>query len=641
MGKKLYKNNLEVYNSIYNEDFIKEFFNHQLFLENTPLKESDFRNYLKSRGIIQSNDVSIVKQIEDSFFPIIIYNPPLIRNSFIKFYDKEKDDFFLVRKDNYDPNIHGSQKGNQTESSYSPGLEFSRDTKWKSISKHINTTIDSEIRSQEPRLRKDSDPIYYYMNYDIILFDLIQNRKYIPITQYYEVRRVLIEIQKFFYPASQSNGRIVLTTGNYEENIKLLNKTKPIDIKVDNLQLARAYKLLANRAEEIMGNTLQLWKNVAVLKRKDLTGITRLGLDYLEWSLMLKKCLEFKTGHEILDIDEISSLTENTIVETDPTQMKGNLMSRRSFRNRMFQDDYHSIYSKRLYYMNNELDINFLPNLKVYTEGETEISLLKTLLNLLHGYSDNKNLGIVFENVQGSTKYLSIEKHIEEIRKTLIDISSSEKVKTISKNGQKKLNQQINSFDKKYKNFTYAQLQNKITSELNDWQIIPYFLFDKEGTIEEFLNLSKISIQQREYYIPSFLKSISYKQKGKYKGNSVELTNFTNEEIVLAIENTLHIKISTNEIQNLRETNKSLHSLKEYGPIIKSPTVLKTFCEELSLILQNKTYTELQKLPLTKTTDDITFLSLRNFRPTNKISLEKNFEIMHDSFKKDVSWIKN
>lgn len=637
MEKKLYKNNLEVYNSIYDDYFIKEFFNKKLFLENFPLKESEFRNYLKSRGLIQSHEVSVVKQVEDSFFPLFIYTPPLIKDTFIKFYDKEKQDYFQVRENKYNSDIHGPKKGKKTESYYSPRLRFSRDMKWQSVSKHITTTKKTPIRNQEPRLREDREAIYYYMNYDVILFDLIQNKKYIPITQYYEIRKVLIKIQKFFYPVSQSNGRTVVTTSDYNENVKLLNNSKPEDIDVEDIELARTYKLLANRAEELMGNTLQLWKNIAVLQRRELTGITRLGIDYLEWSLMLKKCLEFKTGHEILDIDEINSLSESFIVKTDPTKMEGYFVSRRNFRNRMLGDDYHSIYSRRLYYMSNELDINFLPNLKVYTEGETEIFLLEVVLNLLYGYTKDRNLGIVFENVQGSYKYLSIEKHLSEIREILKNISSSEKIDLISKNSRTKLNKKINSFNKKYKDFTYAQLQNKINSEINDWQIIPYFFFDKEGTIGDFLTLSKISIQKKDYHIPSFLKSISFKQRGNYKGNSIELTNFTNEEIVLAIKKTLSVEITESEIQNLRENEKSLSSLKRYGGKLKEPTILSLFCKELSLILQHKTDTELQKLPLAQIADSIVLLSSRNFRPTNKVSLEKNFQIIQEAFEKDTS----
>jgi len=448
MEKKLYKNNLEVYNSTYNDDFVKKFFNKKLFQENFPLKESDFRDYLKKRGIIQSLEVSVIKQVEDSFFPLFIYIPPLIKDSFIKFYDKEKQEHFLVRKNKYNSDIHGPKKGTKTESYYSPRLTFSRDMKWRSVSKYITTTEKTEIRNQEPRLKEDGEAIYYYMNYDVILFDLIQNKKYMPITQYYEIRKVLIKIQRYFYPASQSNGRIVVTTGDYNENIKLLNNSKPEDIDVDNIELARAYKLLANRAEELMGNTLQLWKNIAVLQRRELTGITRLGIDYLEWSLMLKKCLEFKTGHEILDIDEIGSLSESFIVKTDPMKMEGYFVSRRNFRNRMFGEDYHSIYSRRLYYMSNELDINFLPNLKVYTEGETEIFLLGIILNLLYGYTKDRNLGIVFENVQGATKFLSVEKHLLEIRNTLNKIASEERIEITSENNRKLLKKQINSFNK-------------------------------------------------------------------------------------------------------------------------------------------------------------------------------------------------
>jgi hypothetical protein len=479
------------------------------------------------------------------------------------------------------------------------------------------------------------------MNYDVILFDLIQNKGYIPITQYYEIRKILIKIQKFFYPASQSNGRTVVTTSDYYENIKLLNNSKPEDIDVDEIQLARAYKILANRAEELMGNTLQLWKNITVLQRKELTGITRLGIDYLEWSLMLKRCLEFKTGHEILDIDEIDSLSESFIVKTDPSKMEDYFVSRRNFRNRMLGDHYHSIYSKRLYYMSNELDINFLPNIKVYTEGETEVFLLEVVLNLLYGYTKDRNLGIVFENVQGSSKYLSIEKHLSEIREILKNISSSEKIDLITKNSKTKLNKKINSFNEKYKDFTYAQLQNKISSEINDWQIIPYFFFDNEGTIGDFLTLSKISIQRKGYHIPSFLRSISFKQKGKYKGNSIELTNFTNEEIVLAIKKTLSVEIQEFEIQNLRDNEKSLGSLERYGKELKKPTILPQFCKELSLILQHKTDIELREIPLAQIADNIVLLSLRNFRPTNKVSLEKNFQILQKAFHKDTSWVAN
>lgn len=291
--------------------------------------------------------------------------------------------------------------------------------------------------------------------------------------------------------------------------------------------------------------------------------------------------------------------------------------------------------------MSNELDINFLPNLKVYTEGETEIFLLEVVLNLLYGYTKDRNLGIVFENVQGSSKYLSIEKHLSEIREILKNISSSEKIELITKNSKTKLNKKINSFNEKYKYFTYAQLQNKISSEINDWQIIPYFFFDNEGTIGDFLTLSKISIQGEDYHIPSFLRSISFKQKGKYKGNSIEFTNFTNEEIILAIKKTLSVKIQESEIQKLRDNERSLGSLKRYGKELKDPTILPLFCKELSLILQQKTDTELRELPLTQIADSIVLLSLRNFRPTNKVSLEKNFQILQKAFDKDTSWVVN
>ena len=50
---------------------------------------------------------------------------------------------------------------------------------------------------------------------------------------------------------------------------------------------------------------IQLWKNISWSKKDDCIGNTRLGVEFLQWAMMLKRCIEDYLGREIFDVDEV------------------------------------------------------------------------------------------------------------------------------------------------------------------------------------------------------------------------------------------------------------------------------------------------------------------------------------------------
>ena len=146
---------------------------------------------------------------------------------------------------------------------------------------------------------------------------------------------------------------------------------------------------------------IQLWKNIEGSKKNKCVGHTRLGIEYLQWAMMLKKCIEDYCGHEILDVDETNGDWEK-VRDTLPQNETGHTL--RGIRNKWYTNELTGEYEfanrRKLYYLCNSLGLDYHPKIVLLVEGKTEKIIIPKFFKEILGYNI-KDLGIEIVNLGG------------------------------------------------------------------------------------------------------------------------------------------------------------------------------------------------------------------------------------------------
>ena len=632
------------------EDFLKKFIEEERYLQNPPLRTKDFIDFCKKRGIETDEHELEFFEKEGLLYPILRVENP--KNSIgnhnyitILFQDFEKDLTRQLFKENkiidpskvdFKPYSTFKDKelkfGNERVSNYYSSFQIH----WllilkESYSFKVDLIGDKHsVYSYLTRLNgfKASDAFSINNFNDFkeglekesniglgkFLFNF-EKKKGILKNDYVIFERFLeffLSIQEYYYPFGKSASRTIIIKQNSNPNSvdwweKRLNFDPQKELETLNEDIKEVsffYWLFSKRSMDILGverdDWIQLWKNLAWNEKDELKGDIRLGIEYLQWALMLKKFMEDYCEKEILDVDEIRSIAPEDIIKVDPFNMdKFGLVSRRFMRNKSFEypqrkeNPYHNKY-KRLFYLANDFGLNYHPRLIVFVEGGTELKILPRFFEFLG--SSPENLGIDFVDIGGINQFFGKEFSV--------------------KNGWNKYDKMILS------NFT-----NLINYTLNKWQILPFFVGDNENNIKKLLtNGLSIKLDGGD---PKTLPHKWYHIWDK----DFELDNFDDEEIATAINEVLNTEITNKDVEKIRKTelcNKSgINKIDKRVDDPKNKLEISNVLFENLIDKYNETEDEtLLDKPIFKLIEKLKTLAWGNHPPTDNVIEVKNKEYL-------------
>ncbi|WP_298535293.1 TOPRIM nucleotidyl transferase/hydrolase domain-containing protein, partial [uncultured Methanobrevibacter sp.] len=411
-----------------NSKLLRYYFEKDLYFQNPPMIMKKFIDFCKKRGV--KIDQSKLEELEKNklFYPIFrvteIYNP--IYGQFVapSFGERGHDDL-----------LDYFNKGSIYIPQDKEFIEF-------------KNFYDTETQS----LKTYS----YYSAFQIWpLIKILDDEKVVEHvdSRFENFVNLLIAIQ-LYAPYGRSNlRRINLKTerDNFYQRLEEFDLDEILNIiNLGADELYKAYAMICSKLRELLGSDdiIQLWKNISWPKKDKCIGHTRLGIEYLQWAMMLKRCIEDYLGHETFDVDEVDDWKK--VRDELPSQESGRTL--RGVRNDWFKnkltDEYEfRLNRKKLYYLANSLTLDYHPRVIVFVEGETEEIIIPKFFGL-YGFNF-RDLGFEIVNVEGITKYYSgnigYQKNDEKIDKVL-----------------------INNF------------RNLITFNLNLWQAVPFFIGDDE-----------------------------------------------------------------------------------------------------------------------------------------------------------------
>ncbi|MBE6500325.1 MAG: hypothetical protein E7Z80_07280 [Methanobrevibacter thaueri] len=350
--------------------------------------------------------------------------------------------------------------------------------------------------------REEYNVYTYYSSYQIYQLDLLINKRFKQVPESSnKLIDLLIAIQ-VYSPYGRSNMRLITVKGN-DYNWKLhLNKLDMNEIfkilNIDEDFLFKSYRFICRNLKPLLGSNdaIQLWKHVRWDRKKKCIGSTRLGIEYLEWAMMLKRCIEHYIGREIYDVDEISNYSLDKI-KTIPSKDNGQTV--RGVRNRDFYNGINETYEfnlnrKHLFYLSNSLTLDYHPRILLFVEGKTEEELIPEFYNEFYG--DFEDAGFEIINIGGISSFFSGE---------LADRQPSGK----------------------YMKLIVSNFTNLINFNLKTWQAIPFFVADNENNILENLQKGKIINLKDAFYLIHGFSVNEYDEIFKYL--LIEFMDFLNE----------------------------------------------------------------------------------------------------------------
>lgn len=648
-----------------NSNFLSKFIKEEKYLQNPPLEANEFKNNCRKRGIITDERELEFFEKERLLFPIFRIDLPIIKKD-----EKEIDGFktnvyssygfgadyhklllnWLEEGNLYDPSIKsfkcwknykddiGREK---TVSFYSSYQIYWLSMLKKTLSFNINfigddikvnyflpNSYDFEDDTASFSIKEISEKKPFREN-----FDLKEKKK--RLKKEYKIfnlfLKFLITIQNIYYPYVRSGSKTINISGDRNKWLKMKkdfnldNELKYLGLKIEDV--ARWYFILSKISQKMLGASgsdwAQLWKNISWDKKEKLKGNNRLGIDYLQCAVMLKRVIEEYLVREIPDIDEITNFDPEDVLTTKINIWNCQPDSLRSIRNGRFIDIdlenekllnsifkkivkpvvnkteieeefskfekmgfyidwcdkticfdekklniknyYHDKY-KRLFYLSNTFRLDYQPRVFVFVEGKTEEKILPKIFEWYYGETPD-SLGIEFIDFKGVDQLLSTSKNAEILRDFFIDIQIEKKQKELSNKESETLNKIIRNLKKV--DIVISNWTSFLSYNLKKWQIIPFFLSDNEGNVKHFLEAeTPIRFTGKNYNIPQewrFLWGVD-NQDAPFMGNSFELANFSALEITTAINEILKSGRKEEEIYELRESKKGINAL---GPEVK------------------------------------------------------------------------
>lgn len=447
----------------------------------------------------------------------------------------------------------------------------------------------------------------------------------------------LLSIQSVYTPYGRSSSKTIrLKDDNWHEKREIFDPKAELELSGFTIQeIGNFYHIFSKKVRDILGvrrdDWIQLWKSIAWNEKDELEGDIRLGIEYLQWALMLKRFMEDYRGIKVLDIDEMSGISRNDILNFNPDEMDqyGRLL--RASRNKKYIDpeknrNYYYDRYKRVFYLANDFELNYQPRIMVFVEGKSEEMVFPKIFEWY--YNKPENIGIEIVNFKGVDKLLSTSKNTEKLRNLIYEIQADIRDDLIIDDHKRRLRKLIK--DLKDTDIVISNWTSFISYNLEKWQIIPFFTSDNEGNVKHFLDAEKpIKFEGKYYNVPDewrFLWGTNNENK-PYNGKDLEFANFTDDEIALAIGQTVNENIDVNKVKEIRNRNQGINKIhpkiSEQGNKVK---IVDTLFENLFKKYDENNDDSIFKRPIFKMIDKILDLSHSNHPPVNTIIELKNKE---------------
>ena len=612
-------------------NFLVDFITQEMYLQNPPMTTDEFINFCKKRGIHTTKDELEFFEKEKLLIPIESKKEIKLYSSFqIYWLEKIKQiDCIKLSHNKTDFDI------NDCEITAKNGKVY--------LTSNIKLKIEISDKETIPLLGGKN---YKPLDHKEVLIERFKNGFYLKTKKenlkrydgFDKILQFLLSVQSVYFPYVKSGGGTIQITGDDKKwqdmrhSFKLDDVLVKLNLKIEDI--AKWYKIFSDEAQKILGikrdDWIQLWKNIAWNKKDNLKGNIRLGIEYLQWAVMLKKIIEEYLQKEILDIDEISNITYDDLLKFEPEKMNQGGILLRATRNKRYSDKnknyYHDRY-KRLFYMANDFGLDYQSRVIVFVEGKTEETIFPEIFERYKGYKP-ENSGIEFINFEGVDKLLSTAKTSEKLKNLLQELQKQEKQSILSKNKNTELNRVIrnlNNIDIVISNWT-----SFLSYNLTKWQIIPFFISDDEGGIKHFLNAEKpIKYYGVNYNVPDnwqYIWGIA-NNNNPLQGKDFEMANFNNDEIAKVLSEILSKEIQPSDVQTKRTANQGIKQIdqntEKSGYKVK---IAKKLIENLFDDYRKSKNKKLFDKPIFKTLDKIINLAILNHPPVDREIELKNKE---------------
>lgn len=560
-----------------NLKFLKYYFENELFLQNLPMHMKYFIKFCQNRGLEINKSKLENFEKQGLFYPIFrvtgIKNVYSGEYSSLYFDEYSKEDFIKLIDEGY---IYIPQN-----------KEFCE----------FKEFYDDETQS----LKTYS----YYSAYQILQLIEILNHDDVyegHLSYLDNFVNLLIAIQ-IYSPYGRSNQRsISITTSKdlFYKNLAQFDLGEVLDvIGLDEDCVYMAYVNICRKLPNFLGNynIIQLWKNISWHEKDKCKGTIRLGIEYMQWALMLKRCIEDHLGHLTFDIDEIDRNWKK-IRDECPCDETGRTL--RGVRNEWYKnkitDEYEFVLNrKKLYYLSNKLTLDYHPRVIIFVEGDTEETMIPKFFEF-YGYNFNE-LGFEIVNVEGITKFYS---------------GNINKDKTDT--------------------LVISNFKNLITFNLELWQAIPFFVGDDENEIMNKIKCGYIFDTKR--LIKQFKKyshrKVEKKIEQEYGGlnskmisdwtyiwdKDFELSNYEPEELLKAINEVCKNNYSVEDLEKIKNSSKGISSLDKEINRKKVEINKKAFKNLVDYYSETKNHKVFEKL-IFKLIEKLLKIHALNHQPVN------------------------
>ena len=625
-----------------NEEFLKYYIENQFYIQNPPMDIEEFVKFCKKRGINISIGELELYEKEGFFYPIFRTKNEFYGNMFHKYvFDKcekncinnalENGRIYLPSKDIFESFDSYTERGK--------GYKIS--SYYSSFQIHHLLYIKEKFNY----LKKNLD--HLKKSFNINLEDHFTD--------------ILMSIQ-IYSPYGRTNKRFIKINSDNElwkKQLKKFNLEELFEINDFNIKnLANCYVNLCRELPSFLGNedTIQIFKHVKWEKKKQFEGPIRLGIEYLQWCLMLKSCIEDYLKIEIFDVDECDLYDGEYIIENPPANERGR--TTRGIRNKNYINPLNKKYEfnlnrHKLFYLSNKLDLDYHPRVLIIVEGKTEEIIIPKLFDFCGYKLENCMVDII--NIEGISKLMS------------------PKINNINEN-------------KKYSNVFINNYFQLINYFLETFQTIPFFIGDNENDIIDKLkkgitfDSNKLFFYKNNWKINEYKKSlelfyseffkkinqkfeiettnqikenlIDYFDETKNINNSFpnewihiwehdfEIDNYSSKELYIAINEVCETETSIEDINELYNPNNDKKGISTINNEIKDKKVLinEKLFENLKKDYLENDNQEISEKPIFKVIDKILDIAFLNHPPTNTKLKYMNKRIIADSIleKKEI-----
>ena len=393
-------------------------------------------------------------------------------------------------------------------------------------------------------------------------------------------------------------------------------------INLEHDELYKAYALVCSKLRDLLGSDdiIQLWKNIAWSKKNKCIGNTRLGVEYLQWAMMLKRCIEDDLEHETFDVDEVDGNWEKVRNQLPSNETGRTLRGVRNdwYKNKLTDEYEFRLNRKKLYYLANSLTLDYHPRVIIFVEGDTEEIMIPKFFEF-YGYNF-KDLGFEIVNVGGIANF----------------------------NGAKLTFQKEN---KKYVKKVISNFKHLVNFNFDLWQAIPFFIGDNENNIIENLKygvifdtkklISGFDNRPAKEVIPELIDEYGEINESLIETWShiweydFELDNFTPIELKNAINEVCSTNFSLKDIQDIIDScdNGEKMGIKSLGDEVEENKILinlKAF-DNLVKYYEDTNDSEVFKKPIFEVIERLLDIHATNHQPVDTQHALKNREELNKS----------